>query len=148
RDAEGKLERLPALAAELAALKVDVILCAGTQHVLAAKQATSTIPIVFADVGDPVALGFVDSLARPGRNITGLTNLNPDLVGKWLELIKQAVPNATRVAFVWQPGIVVDSYEKDFLKRAQAAADALGVQVQFVPVRTPDDFEKAFSEMT
>jgi len=89
RDAAGKLERLPALADELVALKVDVIFAPGTQHVQAARQATTTIPIVFADVDDPVARGFVASLARPGGNITGLANLNTDLIGKWLELLKR-----------------------------------------------------------
>ena len=148
RDAQGKLERLPALAAELVALKVDVIFAPATQHVLAAKQATKTIPIIFADVGDPVALGFVKSLARPGGNITGLTNLNPELIGKWLELLKQAVPDLSRVAFLWQPGIVPESYERSFLKRAETAAQALDLRLQFVEVRGPEELDKAFLEMT
>jgi putative tryptophan/tyrosine transport system substrate-binding protein len=148
RDAKGETDRLPALAAELVALKVDVILAAGTQHVLAAKQATTTIPIVFADVADPVARGFVTSLARPGGNITGLSNLNTDLVGKWLELLTQAVPGVKRVAFLWQPGYLPERAEKDVLQRAEVAAQALGVRLQFVEARRPEDFDRAFAEMT
>jgi putative ABC transport system substrate-binding protein len=148
RDAKGETDRLPALAAELVALKVDVIVAAGTQHVLAAKQATTIIPIVFADVADPVARGFVASLARPGGNITGLANLNTDLVGKWLELLKQAVPGLKRVAFLWQPGYLPESAEKDVRQRAEAAAQALGVRLQFVEARRPEDFDRAFAEMT
>src|SRR5712692_5133480 len=104
RDAEGNLERLPALAAELVALKVDVIVVGGRLHALAAKQATRTLPIVFAAVADPVGSGLVTSLARPGGNVTGLSNLAPDLVGKCLELLKEAVPGVSRVAVLWQPG--------------------------------------------
>jgi putative tryptophan/tyrosine transport system substrate-binding protein len=99
RDAEGKAERLPALAAELVALKVDVIVAGGRPQVLAAKQATRTLPIVFTGVGGPVSMGLVTSLARPGGNVTGLTlTTGPELVGKWLELLKQAVPGVSRVA--------------------------------------------------
>ena len=148
RDAKGEFKRLPALAGELVALKVDVILAAGTQHVLAAKDATTTIPIVFADVADPVSRGFVSSLARPGGNITGLANLNTDLVGKWLELLKQAVPGVTRVAFLWQPGILPERAEKDVMQRAEAAARTLGVQLQVLEARGPEDFDRAFAEMT
>src|SRR6266487_1680967 len=102
RDAEGKLERLPALAAELVALKVDVIVVpTSTLAVLAAKQATRTLPIVFIGTADPVASGLVMSLARPGGNVTGLSNLAPELVAKWLELLKQAVPGVSRVAALW-----------------------------------------------
>lgn len=97
RYAEGKLDRLPALVAELARLKVDVIVVQGTEPALAAKQHTSTIPIVMAHVGDPVARGIIASLARPGCNITGLTSASPDLSGKRLELIKETVPRLSRV---------------------------------------------------
>jgi len=104
RSAEGKLERYPALAAELVALKVDVIFAGGgTRSVLAAMQATRTVPIVFAGVGDPVTSGLVSSLARPGGNVTGLSVLGPELVGKSLEQLKQAVPGVSRVAFLWHP---------------------------------------------
>src|SRR5712692_11981880 len=117
RSAEGKLERLPALAAELVALKVDVIVAAaGTVAALAARQATRTLPIVFIAVGDPVTTGLVTSLARPGGNFTGLAAFTPELVGKWLELLKQAVPGVSRVAFLWQPGAVGERTEKDILK--------------------------------
>jgi ABC-type uncharacterized transport system substrate-binding protein len=104
RSAEGKLERLPALAAELIALKVDVILAGGTPQTLAAKQATKTIPIVFAAAADAVGSGIIPSLARPGGNVTGLSFLAPELVGKCLELLKQAVPGVSRVAVLWHPG--------------------------------------------
>ena len=149
RDAEGKLERLPALAAELVALKVDVIVAAGgTPAALAAKQATRTLPIVFAAAADPVGSGLVTSLARPGGNVTGLSTLAPELVGKRLELLKQAVPGVSRVAVLWQPGAVGERTEKDMLKEAEVAARALGVRLQFVEARGPDDFDRAFSDMT
>jgi len=148
RDAEGKLERLPALAAELVALKVDVIVAASIQPALAAKQATRTLPIVFASAGDPVSSGLVTSLARPGGNVTGLSLLAPELDGKRLELVKQAVPRVSRVAVLWQPGFLSESMEKDLLSRAEVAARALGVQPQFVEARGPADFDRAFSEMT
>ena len=104
REAEGKADRLPALAAELVALKVDVIVASGTLAALAAKQATRTLPIVFSPAGDPVGSGLVTSLARPGGNVTGLSAFAPELVGKRLELLKQAVPGVSRVAVLWQPG--------------------------------------------
>jgi len=149
RDAEGKLERLPALAAELVALKVDVIVTGGgTPTALAAKQATRTVPIVFIAVGDPVTSGLVTSLARPGGNVTGLTSLAPELVGKWLELLTQAVPGVSRVAFLWQPGVIGERTEKDMLKAADVAARALGVRLQFVEARGPADIDRAFSDMT
>jgi len=148
RDAEGKLERLPALAAELVALKVDVIMAPGTPHALAAKQATRTLPIVFAFVVDPVTDGLVTSLARPGGNVTGLSNLAPELVGKRLELLTQAVPGVGRVAVLWQPGAVPEPTGKDMLKEADVAARALGVRLQFVEARGPADIDRAFSEVT
>jgi ABC-type uncharacterized transport system substrate-binding protein len=149
RDAEGKYERLPALAAELVALKVDVIVVpVGTPTVLAAKRATSTLPIVFAAIADPVASGLVTSLARPGGNVTGLSILGPDLVGKCLELLTQAVPGVSRVAVLWQPGAVGERTEKDMLKEADVAARALGVRLQFVEARGPADLDRAFSDMT
>jgi len=147
RDAEGKLERLPALAAELAALRVDVILAGGTPQALAAKQATRTIPIVFA-AADPVADGLVTSLARPGGTVTGLSTLAPELVGKCLELLKQAVPGVSRVAVLWQPGAYAKHTETNMLKEAEVAARALGVRLQFVEARGPGDFDRAFSDMT
>ncbi len=149
RDAEGKPERLPALAAELVALKVDVILAGGTLHALAAKQATRILPIVFA-AAEPVSSGLVTSLARPGGNVTGVAVFTQEeLVGKRLELLKLAVPGVSRVAVLWQPGgYGEERAEKDMLKGAEAAARALGVGVQFVEARGPADLDRAFSEMT
>jgi len=149
RSAEGKAERFPALAAELVALKVDVIVTGGgTPTALAAKQATRTIPIVFASAPDPVADGLITSLARPGGNITGSSNLSPELVGKCLEQLKQAVPAVSRVAVLWQPSATGERTEKDLRKGAEVAARALGVRLQFVEVRGPAEFDRAFSEMT
>jgi len=149
RDSEGKLERLPALAAELVALKVDVIVAAASNHfALAAKQATRTIPIVFAAASDPVASGLVTSLARPGGNVTGAAVITSELVGKRLELLTQAVPGVSRVAVLWLPGALGERTEKEMLKDADVAARALGVRLQFVEVRGPADFDLAFSDMT
>jgi putative tryptophan/tyrosine transport system substrate-binding protein len=148
RSAEGKPERLPALAAELVALKVDVIVAPNTPAALAAKQATRTLPIVFIGVGEPVTSGIVTSLARPGGNVTGLSIVSPELVGKWLELLKQAVPGVSRVAALWQPGAMDERTEKDMFKGAEVAARALGVRLHFVEARGPEDFDRAFSDMT
>ena len=149
RSAEGKLERLPALAAELVALKVDVLVTGGgTPTALAAKQATRTIPIVFASATDPVTDGLVTSLPRPGGNITGLSNLAPELVGKCLEQLKQAVPGVSRVAVLWQPGALAEHTAKDILQGAEVAARALEERLQFVEARGPADFDRAFSDMT
>jgi ABC-type uncharacterized transport system substrate-binding protein len=148
RDAEGKLERLPALAAELVALKVDVIVAGGNLHALAAKQATRTLPIVFAAATDAVENGLVTSLARPGGNLTGLSSIVQELPGKRLEQLKQAVPGISRIAVLWQPGAVGERTERDTLKGVEVAARALGVRVQFVEARGPENFDRAFSEMT
>ena len=148
RDAKGKSERLPALAAELVALKVDVIVTGGQAQALAAKQATRTLPIVFAQAADPVTSGLVTSLARPGGNITGLSNLSPELVGKCLEQLTQAVPGVSRVAVLWQPGVLGERTEKDQLKGAEVAARTLGVRLQVVEARGPENFDRAFSDMS
>jgi ABC-type uncharacterized transport system substrate-binding protein len=148
RDAEGKPERLPALAAELVALKVDLIVAPSTPAARAARQATTTLPIVVPNMGDPVWDGLVASLARPGGNITGLTVFTLELVGKRLEQLKQAVPGLSRVAVLWQPGVFGEPTEKEMLKRAEVAGQALGVRLQFVEARGPDDFDQAFSDMT
>jgi len=149
RDAEGKYERLPALAAELVARKVDVIFVGGsTPAALAARQATKTVPIVFAAIPDPVSSGLVTSLARPGGNVTGLSALSPELVGKRLELLKRAVPGVSLVAVLWQPGAAGERTVKDVLKEAEVAAQALGARLQFVEARGPADIERAFSDMT
>ncbi|MBI4487519.1 MAG: ABC transporter substrate-binding protein [Deltaproteobacteria bacterium] len=143
--AEGKSDRLPNLAADLVSLKVDVIVAPGTGPVSAAKQATRTIPIVMVNAADPVGDGFVSSLARPGGNITGLTNIAPDLSGKRLELLKEAVPKASRMAILWNP--VVQQRIIEF-KQTQVAARALGLQLQSAEARAANDLEPAFSAMT
>jgi len=149
RDAEAKRERLPALAAELVALRVDVILAdGGTLGPRVAMQATRTIPIVFASAADPVGSGLVTSLARPGGNVTGLSVLSPELVGKRLELLKQAVPGVDRVAVLQGGGALGERVAEDVLKAADVAARALGVQPQFIEARGPDEFARAFSDMT
>jgi putative ABC transport system substrate-binding protein len=150
RDAEGKVERLPALAAELVALKVDVIVTEGgnTTVPLTAKQATRTLPIVFASAADPVGSGLVTSLARPGGNLTGLSGLSSELVGKRVELLTQAVPGVGQVAVLWLPGVYGERTEKEMLTGAEVAARGLGVRLQFVEARGPADFDRAFSDMT
>jgi putative ABC transport system substrate-binding protein len=148
RDAEGKYERLPALGAELVALKVDVIVTAGgTPTALAAKQTTRTLPIVFASAADPVTDGLVTSLARPGGNLTGLSNLTPQLIGKCLEQLTQAVPGVSRVAVLWQPGRFGERTDQDMLKAADVAARTLGVRLQVVEARGSADIDRAFTDM-
>jgi putative ABC transport system substrate-binding protein len=148
RSADGKPERLLALATELVALKVDVLFAGGgTLPALAAKQATSTLPIVFADAADPLTSGLVTNLARPGGNVTGLFALAAELVSKRLELLKQAVPAASRVAVLWQPGALGQRTERDMLNAADVAARALGVRLQLVAARGPADIDEAFSKM-
>jgi putative ABC transport system substrate-binding protein len=141
RYAEGKLETLPDLAAELVRLKVDVIVTAGPA-ILAAKKASATIPIVFAAADDPVGSGIVSSLARPGGNITGLSLMTPDLNGKRLELLKEAFPKIARVAFLWAPGGTRGNLT---LTDMEVAAKALGLTLQSLEVRSLDDFESAFA---
>jgi putative ABC transport system substrate-binding protein len=148
RDLMGKYDRLPGLAADLVALKVDVIVVTSTPSTLAAKQATKTIPIVFTWAADPVGSGLVTSLARPGGNVTGLSLLAPELVGKRLELLKQVVPGASRIAALWHPGDYGEGVEKAMLREADAAARALGMRLQVVEARGPEDFDRAFSGMT
>ena len=140
RSAEGRADRFPALAAELVRLKVDVIVAVATEAALrAAWQATSTIPIVMVAVGyDPVALGYVSGLARPGGAITGVFFQHLELIAKRLQLLKEAVPKITRVAVLW------DVFATDQLKEAEAAARSLGIQLQPVELRDPYDFDGAF----
>jgi ABC-type uncharacterized transport system substrate-binding protein len=141
RYAEGKLDLLPALASELVQLKVDVIVTASAPGVRAAKNATSTIPIVFAAIGDPVGGGFVASLARPGGNVTGLSILATELSGKRLELLREAFPKVTRVVILWNP---TSSYNSLSFGEMPAVAKALGVQHQSMEVRGANDFENGF----
>jgi len=147
RFAEGKLDQFPALAAELVALKVKVIVAPPTPAAEAAKQATKTIPIVFAGVGDPVGSGLVTSLARPGGNVTGLSGLNPELVGKCLEQLKHAVPGVSRIAVLWHSGGTGGRLQKDMLKEAEVAARALAMRLQIIDAPGTADFDRAFHEM-
>ncbi len=143
RAAEGRFDRLPQLAVELATLKMDVILAPNTPTTLAAKQATSTIPIVMMGVGDPVGAGFVSSLARPGGNITGLSGtFGQGFSGKWVELIKEAVPTATRIAAVANPA---NTLRGTMLKDLEATARTLNVKFRSFDVKAGGDFESVFS---
>jgi len=142
---DGKVERLPSLAAELVRLNCDVILTTGTEAAEAAKNATKAIPVVMAFSGDAVRLGIVADLARPGGNITGLTSINAELSGKRLELLKEVVPRLSRVALLWSPGNPNTEY---LLKETESAASSLRVAIQSVQVKLPNDFEKAFQAAT
>jgi ABC-type uncharacterized transport system substrate-binding protein len=141
RYAEGKLDRLPALAAELVHLKVDVIVSAAPAPTRSAKQATATIPIVMGNDDDPVGSGFAASLARPGGNVTGLSTLSPEISGKQLDLLKEIVPKLSRVGVL---GDVTRPGHPQALKELNVAANAFGVQVQYLEVQEPNDIETAF----
>jgi putative tryptophan/tyrosine transport system substrate-binding protein len=145
RTTEGKTERRPELLAELVRLKVDMIFADGTGPALAAKEATSTIPIVMTGATDPVGTGLVASLARPGGNITGLTNVTGELGGKLLDLLKEIVPRLSRAAILRTAGGPANDV---FVKETEVPARALGVQIIPVVVRGPDDIEGAFRAMT
>jgi putative tryptophan/tyrosine transport system substrate-binding protein len=147
RYGEGKTDRYPELAAELARLKVDIIVAAGSDIMTrAAKNATRTIPIVMVGGGgDPVETGLIESLARPGGNVTGITNLNRELGGKRLELLKEAVPKIVRVAVLYNPA--QPSNVRELKEVLPAAARALGLTLQPWEVRTADDFEKVFAAL-
>jgi putative ABC transport system substrate-binding protein len=141
RFGEGKRDRFPALAAELVRLKVDLIVTAGALVTRAAKEATSTIPIVMAQDPDPVGSGFIASLARPGGNITGLSRLAPELSGKQLELLKEIVPKLSRVAVF---GTSTRPGNSEMLREVELAAGAFGVQLQYLDILSPKDIETAF----
>jgi putative ABC transport system substrate-binding protein len=145
RYAEGKLDRLPVLAGELVRLKVDLIVVGGSTATRATKDATKQIPIVMAHGSDPVALGYVASLARPGGNITGLTHLAPELGGKRLELLKDMIVRLSRVAVLTDPGTGGHGPQ---IKELEVASPALSLQLQLVEVRAPNELENAFSAMT
>jgi len=146
RVAEGRAERFPALAAELVRLRVDVIVTSsGEPAIRAAKGATATIPIVMAISADPVGTGLVTSLARPGGNVTGLSILAPQVAGKRLELLKEAIPRASHVAVLWNAGYPGKALE---LGETKSAARVLGVRILSVEVREPNDFPGAFSAIT
>jgi putative ABC transport system substrate-binding protein len=144
RYAEGQPDRLPALAAELVRLKLDVLVPSGIRAIRAANQVTGTVPIVVPFTSDLVATGLVAGLARPGGNITGLTAMSPELTGKRLEMLKEVLPKESRIAVLW------NSVQGKDLKwgEAQGAAQALTVKLQSVQVRGADDFERAFGAMT
>jgi ABC-type uncharacterized transport system substrate-binding protein len=141
-------DKLSKMAAELVALKVDVVIAASTPSGRAAKQATNTIPIVAASMGDPIEDGLVASLARPGGNVTGTTFLGPELVAKRFELLKEAIPGVSRVAALWHPGAYGERTIKGFLNDAEVAARALGIQLQLVQALGPDEFDNAFLSVT
>ena len=146
RWAEGRFERLPDLAAELVRLKVDVIVASVTQASLAAKRATGTIPIVMVGVGDPLGSGLVDSLARPGGNVTGPSSMMAEASAKQLALLKETVPKASPVAILWNPANPV--WQAAALKQTEVAARALGLRLQLLEARGPDELEGAFAAMT
>jgi putative ABC transport system substrate-binding protein len=145
RYAEGRTERFPALAVELVNLKVDVLVAVSTPGALAAKQATSTIPIVMASVGEPVEVKLVDSLAHPGGNVTGLSLIAPQLAAKRLDLLKQALPQLSRVTVLWNSA---NQGMKARYQETQLGAQSVGVALQSVTVQSPDDFEPLFVAMT
>jgi len=145
RWAEGNYERLPQLAAELVRLKVDVLVTAGTPSILAAKSATTTIPIVMASGGDPVATGLVTSLARPGGNVTGMAGFSPELMVKRLELLKDVFPRARQVAVLFNPDN--PSHIKISLPVMDAAAKSLKLELHQFGARGPSEFESAFAAM-
>jgi putative tryptophan/tyrosine transport system substrate-binding protein len=146
RYAEGKLDRLPELAVELVRLKVDVIMAGGDPGIRAAKNATKAIPIVTMGGGtDPIEAGFVESLARPGGNVTGITNLGRELGGKRLELLKEAVPKVARVAVLYDPSNT--SSVREVKEDLPVAARALRLTIQPWEVRAADDFERVFAAL-
>ena len=145
RFSKRKRDRLPALADELVGLKVDVLFAHSLTAALATKNATRTIPIVFLSAVDPVAAGLVDSLARPGGNLTGLTHVAPELADKRLELLKETIPNLSRVAVLWEPG---NRGSEAMWKESQLAARGLGLQLHSMEVTSADQFESAFQVAT
>jgi len=145
RYAEGRYDRLPQLVAELVRLKVDVIFVHSTPASVAAKHGTSTIPIVFAGVSDPLIVGLVTTLTRPGGNVTGVTLSTPELAAKRLSLVKEAVPTASRVAVLANPDFEATPRN---VEETRLAARALGVELQMLEVREPEGFAKAFGAMT
>ena len=142
RWAEGKYERFPTLIAEMIALKVELIVTAGTPAALAVKKATTSIPLVMIAVGDPVANGLITSLARPGGKITGLTSISMELEGKRLELLREIVPRLSRVAVLWNPANPVAAI---LVKDAQVAAEVLRMKLQLVGVQAAEEFDNAFA---
>src|SRR5713226_1133920 len=145
RLAEGKYDRYPALAADLVRSKVDVIVAVSAAATQAAQQATRTIPIVMSLANDPVGSGLVPSLAHPGGNVTGISMMGPDLVGKQLQVLKEVVPKVSRVALLRNPTNPASAAQ---LREAEAAARALGVRLQTLEARNPQEIDNAFAAMT
>ena len=143
RWAEGKNERLPELAAELVRLQVAILVTSGTAATKTAKQTTIEIPTVVAGAGDLIGDGIVVSLARPGGNITGLTAISPDLSGKRLAILKESIPKATRVAVIWHR----NPNDEREVKQTEIAAQTMRLQLQSLPVQSPDDFQNAYAAM-
>ena len=148
RAADGKIERFQRLATELVRLNLDLIVAPNTPAALAVQQVTNTVPVVVPAMGDPVGDGLVASLARPGGNITGLTFLGPELAAKRLGLLKQALPNVSRVAVLWHPGAFGERTTANMLNSTDEAGRILAVELQFLEVRGTDEFDRAFSDMT
>jgi putative ABC transport system substrate-binding protein len=145
RYAEHQLDRLPELAAELVRVKVDVIVTGGVPQLLAAKQTTSTVPIVAGGAGDLIATGIVATLARPGGNVTGLTSVATDLPGKWLELLRDTIPRLQSVGVLWN---TADKGSRLVLKETELAARQLALQIQSLEVRSVKDLDTGFKEAT
>jgi ABC-type uncharacterized transport system substrate-binding protein len=145
RWSEGRTDRLPELAVELVRLRVDIIVASGSQAVRAAKQATSIIPIVMTTVAYPERIGLVESLAHPGGNVTGLSNIAGELSGKRLELLKEIAPKISRVALVWNPASPVEPFGR---QEVLTAARAANLEIVSAEVRTPEDYPAAFAAVT
>jgi len=145
RDAEGKLDRLPDLADDLVRVKVDILIAPNTPAALAAKNATKTVPIVFLDVTDPVGAGLIDSLARPGGNITGFSTVGSVLAGKQLELLKEMIPKLSRIAVLWNPQELSSAQS---WKEGQLPARELGLHLYSLEVSNIENYERAFKEAT
>jgi putative ABC transport system substrate-binding protein len=144
RNAQGRADRYPALAGQLVRQNVDVIVVQGNAALFALNQATKTIPIVMANIGDPVGSGFVASLTRPGGNITGLSNMAEGVSAKWLELLRDAAPTASRVAVLWDPE---NASHQSMWKEVQDASRPFRVTLKAVPMRSPDEITRAFAAM-
>ena len=144
RSAGGRAERYPELAAELVALRPDVIIAVGTQPVQAVHEKTDTIPIVMISVPDPIGLGYIKSFARPGGNVTGISNQFGDIMGKVLQLLTEARPGISRVGFFWVPDNPAMRFNKAAL---EAIAPQLGVTIELIEVKASEDFDAAFAAM-
>ena len=147
RGTDGTIEQLPAVASELVGLKVDVIIALATPAGRAAQHATSVIPIVVGSMGDPVQDGLVASLSRPGGNLTGTTFLGPELVPKRLALLKELMPALSEIAVLWHPGAFSEQTTSGMMKQVKETAGGLGLRLQLVEARSPDEIERAFSDM-